>query len=64
MAQENPIDVQQVLKGAHYPARGKDLARLAEDNKASSDVVRRLQAHSKDTYNNPTEVQKDVFGTG
>ncbi|MEU8546429.1 DUF2795 domain-containing protein [Streptomyces roseoverticillatus] len=61
---ENPTDMQEVLKGAHFPARGKDLARVAEDNHASNDVVRRLQEHSKDTYNTPTDVEREVFGKG
>jgi len=35
-------DVQKALKGADYPASGEELARLAEDNGADSDLVAKL----------------------
>jgi Protein of unknown function (DUF2795) len=63
MARMSPIDVQKALKGAHYPAKGKELAKVAEDNGADRDLIRELQAHSKETYDGPNDVQK-VFGKG
>lgn len=37
----NPVDVQRHLKGARYPATGKQLAATAEGNNAPRDLVRR-----------------------
>lgn len=64
MAKMSPIDVQKALKGAHYPAKGKELAKIAEDNGADKELVKQLQQHSKDSYDGPNEVQHAVFGRG
>jgi hypothetical protein len=64
MAKMSPIDVQKALKGAHYPAKGKELAKVAEDNGADRELIRELQSHSKDNYDSPSDVQSAVFGKG
>ncbi|MFD7918634.1 DUF2795 domain-containing protein [Streptomyces sp. NPDC059740] len=57
----SPVDVQKALAGATYPSKGSDLARLAENNGADQDMVKKLKSHADDRYENPGEVQHDVF---
>ncbi|WP_329139608.1 DUF2795 domain-containing protein [Streptomyces sp. NBC_00670] len=63
MAKLSPVDLQQALKGADYPATGEDLARLARDNGAASALVDALAAHGKDEFDGPNKVSRTVFGS-
>jgi hypothetical protein len=56
-----PIEVQKALKGADYPAKGEDLAKLARRNRANEAVVKELESHRRDTYGGPNEVQHALF---
>jgi hypothetical protein len=60
MAEWQITDVQKALKGADYPASGDELARLAEDNGADSDLVEKLR--SIDEASGPDDVMREFKG--
>jgi hypothetical protein len=53
-------DVQKALKGADYPASGEELARLAEDNGADSDLAEKLR--DIDEASGPDDVMREFKG--
>jgi hypothetical protein len=61
MTKFSPIEVQKALKGADYPAKGEDLAKLAKKNNADQEVVKELEQHRGDTYDGPNEVSRSLF---
>jgi hypothetical protein len=60
MAEWQITDVQKALKGADYPASGDELARLAEDTGADSDLVEKLR--SIDEASGPDDVMREFKG--
>ncbi|NYH51139.1 MULTISPECIES: DUF2795 domain-containing protein [Nocardiopsis] len=62
MASINPIELQKALKGADYPASRDDLASLAKNNGAGSDLVERISNAKTERFDGPDDVQKAVFG--
>ena len=52
----NPVDVQEHLKGANYPASGEQLASTAEDNDASGELVKRLRNLGDEEFSGPDQV--------
>ncbi|MET9292310.1 DUF2795 domain-containing protein [Streptomyces sp. NPDC003077] len=64
MAAMSPIDLQKALKGAHYPAKKKDLVDCAKHNKAKSQVVDTISGLKENDFDGPNDVQKAVFHNG
>ncbi|MHB1295182.1 MAG: DUF2795 domain-containing protein [Anaerolineae bacterium] len=56
----SPIQVQQHLKGIHYPAGRQELLKQAKSNKAPEEVVALIERMPDQTYNSPAEVSKAV----
>jgi hypothetical protein len=52
----NPIDVQRHLKGADYPANGRELASTAESNGAPGEVVEELRNLGEEEFSGPDKV--------
>ncbi|MGI5352460.1 DUF2795 domain-containing protein [Streptomyces sp. CA-250714] len=61
MAEMNPIEVQQALKGASYPTDRKTLTELAKKNKASDKVVDKIAHLKSDRIEGPDQVEKEMF---
>jgi hypothetical protein len=62
MADVSPIDMQKALKGVEYPTSRKDLVTTARNNGADDTVVRKLEHLSKDRFDGPDQVSKEMFG--
>jgi len=60
MAEWQITDVQKALKGADYPASGEELARLAEDNGADSELAEKLR--DIDEASGPDDVMREFKG--
>jgi hypothetical protein len=60
----NPIQLQKYLKGVGYPASKKDLVERAKRQGAGEDLVRALNAVSRERFATPAEVSKAVSGGG
>jgi len=56
-------EVQKALKGVDYPASKDDLAQKAESNGASDELVSALRAMSKDSFDGPDAVMKEMKGS-
>ncbi len=52
----NPVEVQKHLKGANYPASGKELASTAESNDAPNDLIEKLQNLGDEEFSGPDQV--------
>ncbi|WP_016907204.1 DUF2795 domain-containing protein [Streptomyces xiaopingdaonensis] len=61
MAETDPIEVQQALKGASYPTDRQTLADLARKNKASDRLVDKLSHMKSDRIEGPDQVEKEMF---
>ncbi|MBQ1123452.1 DUF2795 domain-containing protein [Streptomyces sp. B15] len=61
MSETNPIEVQQALKGASYPADRKPLTDLAKKNHASEKVVDKIAHLKRDRIEGPDQVEKEMF---
>ncbi|MGP3987657.1 DUF2795 domain-containing protein [Streptomyces sp. 3N207] len=61
MAETNPIEVQQALKGASYPTDRKTLTELAKKNNASDKVVDKIAHLKSDRIEGPDQVEKEMF---
>lgn len=55
-------EVQKALKGADYPARGEDLARVAEGNGADGGLVDELRGIGREVEG-PTGVMEALRGS-
>ena len=55
-------DVQKALKGVDYPASAEDLAERARQNGAGQDLVETLRGMSKQTFDGPNAVMKELKG--
>ena len=60
MADWQITDVQKALKGSDYPASGDELARLAEDNGADSELAEKLR--DIDEASGPDDVMREFKG--
>jgi uncharacterized protein DUF2795 len=56
-------DVQKALKGVDYPATKDDLASHAEGNGADRELVDALRNMSKDSFDGPNAVMKELKGS-
>ena len=56
-------DVQKALKGVDYPASRDDLASHAEGNGADRELVDALRNMSKDSFDGPNAVMKELKGS-
>jgi hypothetical protein len=56
-------DVQKALKGVDYPASKDDLAGHAEGNGADRELVDALRNMSKDSFDGPNAVMKELKGS-
>ncbi len=54
----NPVDVQKHLKGTDYPTSTEDLASIAKNNNAPSELVERLRDLPDQQYTGPDDVQE------
>jgi hypothetical protein len=61
MAKWQVTEVQRYLKGADYPASGRDLASVAERNGAEGELVQALSG-IRGQVDGPTEVMKKLSG--
>ncbi|MDT0317618.1 DUF2795 domain-containing protein [Streptomyces millisiae] len=61
MAKTNPIEVQQALKGAAYPADKNALVDRAKQNHANSGLVHQLEELPSKQFNGPNDVEKAIF---
>ncbi len=52
----NPVDVQKHLRGANYPANGKELASTAEGNDAPDGLVEQLRDLGNKQFSGPDKV--------
>ena len=59
----NVTEVQKALKGASYPASRDDLARRAQDNGASDDVVQAIRGMDRDEFDGPDAVMEGMKGS-
>jgi len=55
---ESPANVQNFLKGQHYPANKHDLLATAKHNQAPSEVIEVLQELKEDSFGGPQDVMK------
>jgi hypothetical protein len=56
-------EVQKALKGADYPAKGKQLAELAKRNGAQKDLVEKLQGMGQQSFSGPDKVMHELKGS-
>jgi hypothetical protein len=56
-------EVQKALKGVDYPASSDDLAATAEGNGADRELVEALRGMSKDSFDGPNAVMKELKGS-
>jgi Protein of unknown function (DUF2795) len=56
-------EVQKALKGVDYPASSDDLAATAERNGAERELVEALRGMSKDSFDGPNAVMKELKGS-
>jgi Protein of unknown function (DUF2795) len=62
MSKPSPIDLQRDLKGISYPATRDELIRCAEQNHADQSVTEKLKSLSKQRFEGPDDVSKEIFG--
>ncbi|WP_437585598.1 DUF2795 domain-containing protein [Sorangium sp. So ce1000] len=53
-----PANVQNYLKGAHYPTGKGDLVATARSNGAPKEIIEVLESLSQDEFGGPQEVMK------
>ncbi|GHH87644.1 hypothetical protein GCM10018793_64250 [Streptomyces sulfonofaciens] len=61
MASFSPVDLQQALSGAGYPANGEQLADCARENGAARELTQELEQHKQEQFDGPAEVSKAIF---
>ena len=61
MAQHlNPVEVEKVLKGIHYPVDKNELVKYAQQHGADKSMSEALQYLPDQTFHTPVEVSKAV----
>jgi hypothetical protein len=61
MAETNPIELQQALKGAQYPAKREQLADVAKKNGAGEQLVEKISGLDEKEFDGPDKVEHAVF---
>jgi Protein of unknown function (DUF2795) len=54
----SPANVQNYLKGAHYPAKKEELISTARDNGAPPEILKVLESLPEEEFGGPQEVMK------
>ena len=61
MADINPIELQQALKGIEYPASRAALVDCAKHNRAPEELVQTLSHLHRERFDGPNHVEKAVL---
>jgi len=64
MPHANPVEIEEYLRGVHYPARKNDLIKHARQQGASQDVLETLRDLREENFNSPVDVTKAVGEIG
>jgi hypothetical protein len=60
MAQATPLEIEQCLRGVHYPAKKQDLIKHAQQQGANQNTLETLKNLREGNFNGPADVNRAV----